>query len=138
MIKRVRDKLRNWRVQDVIAFEEWSDIESRYAEAASFIKEENQAYQILLAELREAESIILDNRVHEVREVRFISELMQKVFVIPKEEQLNELVGQIKFIRGYLAELQSWIDRKLQLEKEEADGRIIIRRNKEEPIDEQS
>lgn len=136
MIKRVRDRIRQLRPQHVISYEEWTVIESKYIIASTFIKEDNMAYQILTEDLAEANRIVLENRVHEVREIRFISEMMQKVFVTSKEEQMNELVGQIKFIKGYLAELQSWIDEKIQLEHQEANGKIIIRRDKEAPIHE--
>lgn len=128
MIKRVRDKLSSFKPQDVISADQWQKIEENFARASQFMTEENPVYQIFLNELKEAERIVLENRIHEVREIRFISEIMQKIFVTPREEQLNELVGQIKFIRGFLAELQSWIDSKKNLERLEADGKIIIRR----------
>jgi CHASE3 domain sensor protein len=79
-------------------------------------------------ELKSAEEIVLTNRVHEVREVKVISEFLQKIFTTSKEEQTDELVGQIKFIREFLAEVQSWIDRKVELERMEAAGEITIDR----------
>lgn len=130
MIKRSRDKLRSYRPQEVVSEEDWKDIEDRYYRASTFMEESNPAYQILVHELREAEEIVMTNRVHEVKEVRIIGEI-QKIFTTPKQEQLDQLVGQILFIRGYLAELQVWIDRKNQLEKLEADGRVTIRRPKQ-------
>lgn len=133
MIKRVRDKLRNFRPQEVVSYEDWTDIENRYSFAVTLLKEDNPAYQILITDLNEAREILIHNRVHEVKEVRIIGEI-QKIFTTDKREQENELVGQIKYIEGYLAELQSWIDRKVQLEHEEAAGRIVIRRSPEEQV----
>lgn len=133
MIKRTRDKLRQFRPQEVVSFQDWQDILNRFAFASQFLAEDNPAAMIMRHDLQEAEEIILTNRVHDVKEVRIIGEI-QKIFSTNKEEQLNELVGQVKYIRGYLAELQSWIDRKVQLEKLEADGKIVIRREEKDEV----
>lgn len=133
MIKRVRDKLRNYRPQEVVPYEDWKDIESRFAFASTFLSEDNPAYQILMTDLEEAREIIIHNRVHEVKEVRIIGEI-QKIFTTPKDEQMNELVGQVKYIEGYLAELRDWVLRKENLEHLEAAGKVIIRRNPEEGV----
>lgn len=131
MIKRVRDKLQHYKPQEVISFADWQDITSRFNFAKAFLAEDNPASQILREELKNAEEIVITNRVHEVKEVRIIGEI-QKIFTTPKDEQLDELVGQIKFIRGYIAELESWIYRKEELESLEADGKITIRRKEED------
>lgn len=133
MIKRVRDKLRTFRPQDVVSYEDWTDIENRFNFASNLLKEDNPAYQILKADLEQAREIIIHNRVHEVKEVRFVGEI-QKIFTTNKREQIDELVGQIKYIEGYLGELQSWVDRKVDLEKLEANGKVIIRHNQEEGV----
>lgn len=134
--KRVRDKLRNFRPLDIVSFADWKDIENRFIFANAFLTEENPAYQILKSDLEHAKELVLHNRVHEVKEVRLIGEI-QKIFTTNKEEQMNELVGQIKYIEGYLQELESWIRRKQQLESLEAAGKVIIRRAAvEERLDE--
>jgi hypothetical protein len=132
IIRRVRDKMVGLRPQQVIPYDEWVDIEDKFAQASGFLKEGHLPYEILKAELKEAEEIVLTNRVHEVKEVRLFGDI-QKIFTTNKKEQMDELVGQIKFIRGYMGELQSWIDRKVELERLEGEGRIAIRRNP--PID---
>lgn len=127
MIKRTRDRLRQIRPQEIVSFADWQDILNRWSFASAFLAEDNPGSQILRHDLQEAREIVIHNRVHEVREVRIIGEI-QKIFTTDKESQMNELVGQINYIEGYLAELQSWIDRKVQLERLEADGKIVIRR----------
>lgn len=137
MIQRVRDKVRSFKPQQVISFKDWSIINDKAAKASRFLSEDNVLYQTLIAELKSAQDIILENRVHEVREIRIIGEI-QKIFITGREEQMNELVGQVKFIKNFLAELQSWIDLKNQLQKQEADGSIIIRRKEEELLREKA
>jgi hypothetical protein len=132
MIKRIRDKIRQFKPQEVVAYKDWLDIVDRYNYAFDFMKETNPAYAIMREDLKDAESIVLENRVHEVKEVHIISDVFQKIFTTEKKVQVDELVGQIKYLRGYFAELQSWIDRKVRLEKLEADGKIIIRREERE------
>lgn len=133
MIKRIRDKVRNFRPQEIISYADWTDIENRFIFASEFLKPENPAYQILKTDLEEAREIVLHNRVHDVKEVRIIGEI-QKIFSTPREEQMDELVGQIKYIEGYLAELQAWVDRKLSLEALEGAGKVAIRRRPEEEV----
>lgn len=133
MIKRVRDKLRNYRPQEVVPYEDWQDIENRFTFASTFLKEDNPAYQILAHDLNEAREILIHNRIHEVKEIRFIGEI-QKIFTTDKKQQEDELVGQVKYIEGYLAELQSWVARKVDLERLEANGKVVIRRNPEEGV----
>ncbi len=137
MIQRVRDKVRSFKPQQVISFKDWSIINDKSAKASRFLAEDNVLYQTFLAELKSAQDIILENRVHEVREIRIIGEI-QKIFITGREEQMNELVGQVKFIKNFLAELQSWIDLKNHLQKQEADGSIIIRRKEEESLREKA
>lgn len=131
MINRIRDKVRQFKPQEVVSAKDWESIEDNHAFAATFLKKENPGYRILLGDLKEAEEIILNNRVHEVHELRVISEFLHKTFKTGKKQQVDELVGQIKYIRGYLGELQLWIDRKVELEKLEGEGKIVIERSKE-------
>lgn len=128
LIRRVRDKMSRLRPQQVVPYEDWLDIEDKFATASGFLKEGYLPYEMLKNELKEAEEIVLTNRVHEVKEVRILGEI-QKIFTTEKKVQVDELVGQIKFIRGYLGELQSWIDRKVELERLEGLGQVTIRRN---------
>lgn len=133
-IKRVRDKLRLPKPTEQISFADWQQIEDRFVQATQFMLEGYQPYEIMKAELREAEEMILTNRIHEVKEIRIIGEI-QKIFTHDKREQIDEVVGQVKFIRGFLAEMQTWIDYKKELERLEADGKLIIHRDEErEPV----
>lgn len=128
LFKRTRDVLRqNLKPQENISLAEWEDIVDRYAEAKTFMA--SRIYTLLQEELKKAEEIVLLNRVHEVREVKVISEVFQKIFTTAKGEQMDELVGQIKFIRDLLKEILSWVVRKESLEKLEAEGKITIERN---------
>lgn len=132
-IKRIRDKLRTFKPQEVISYETWVDIEDRAAQAEEFMKEGNFLSSMLESELKEAEEIVLTNRVHKVKEVRLLGDI-QKIFTTEKKVQLDELVGQIKFIRGFLAEARGWIQRKAELESLESNGKVIIRRSPEEEV----
>lgn len=130
MIKRVRDNLRKYKPQEQISFADWKEIEDRFIRATEFMTEDNFLYVLMQTDLKNAEEIVLTNRVHEVKEIRIIGEI-QKIFTTDKREQMDELVGQIKYIRGIFAEMQTWIDYKTELEKLEADGKIIIHREEE-------
>lgn len=130
MIKRIRDNLRKYKPSEQISYADWKQIEDRFIKATEFMQEDNFLYQIMLSDLKGAEDIILTNRVHEVKEIRIIGEI-QKIFSTDKKEQMDELVGQVKYIRGILAEMQTWIDYKKELESLELAGKIIIHREEE-------
>lgn len=130
-IRRIRDQKRYLRPQQIISFEEWENISSRASYAKQFLKEDNPIYATMKQSLVDAENMILENRVREVKEVHVISETLQKIFTTPKEIQDDEIVGQLKFIRTFLSELQTWIDFKVEIEKKEAEGVVSIQRSKE-------
>lgn len=129
-IKRIRDGKRYFKPQQKITFEEWEEITDRAAQAEVFFKL-NRVTNTLKDSLSDAESMILENRVREVHEEHTIAEGLKKIFITPKKIQDDELVGQIKFIRSYFAELKTWIDFKADLEKKEADGIISIERSQD-------
>lgn len=126
MLERLRDKKLFHKPQQRITTEQWEEIKDRASKATSFMKYDNLVCDLLRQALMEAESIVLENRVKEVREEVTVSEQLKKVFITPQKIQFDELVGQIKFIRDFFAELKSWIDFHDQMLKKEADGIIVI------------
>jgi len=129
MIKRVRDKIQNYKPQGKVSADDWADIENRFKRAKRFFSDENPIYIILQESLKTAEDMILENRIREVREISTIAKGFRKIFITPKKIQDDELVGQIKFIRGLLLEIQSWIDRHNEIEQKEAEDKVIIERD---------
>lgn len=128
--KRTRDVLRRKMPVGRISYEEWKDVESRYTFATGFLADENPVYNLLVDGLKKAEDIVLENRLHEVREVKKISDNLKKIFITPKQEQLDELVGQVKLINNILNEVKFWKSYKEELERLEGLGKINIDRGK--------
>jgi transcriptional accessory protein Tex/SPT6 len=128
MIKRVRDVFRGLKPIGNISYEEWQAVCDRATSASRFCDDKNEIYTLLKDELKKAEDIILENKIHEVHDIKKISNVFRKVFIFTKKEQVDELVGQIKLIRRLLEEAKSWIETKENMEKMEADGKIIIDR----------
>jgi hypothetical protein len=128
--QRIRDQKRNFKPQQNITFEEWTNISDRALTAKNFLKDTNPIYLAMKESVDYAKKLVLENRIHEVREEHTISENLKKIFVTPQKVQVDELVGQIKFVEDLFSELNSWIDLKKELEKKEADGSIVIDRRK--------
>ncbi len=126
MFKRTRDVKRKLNFHNHITYEQWQSVLERYTYAKNFMKDTNHLYVLLCDDLREAENIVLENRVHEVRDEHQITDTLKKVFITKEKVQVDEVIGQIKYLRGLLGELQIWVDNKEQLEKDEADGKITI------------
>ena len=129
MTKRIRDKIRNFKPREQVSIEDWEDIKTRHSLAKKLLKEDNPLYILLTESLSKAETLILENRLKEVRESHKITDSLTKVFVTPKKVQDDEIVGQIKFLRTLLLELESWVERRDDVEQREAEGRVVIERN---------
>jgi hypothetical protein len=130
-IKRVRDFQRYRKPQQEVTYEQWEDVMAKYNSAVAFFKDSNMAKVVMEEDLKYAEDAILENRIREVREEHTITEMFKKTFITPKKVQDDELIGQIKFIRKYVATLQEWITIKEDFEQREANGQIVIQRNKD-------
>jgi hypothetical protein len=131
-IKRIRDRIRGFKPQAEVSYDEWQQIEENAAQAAAF--EKTIIFQMLQDDLQKATDIVVQNRVLEVHEEHTITETLKKVFITPSKVQADELVGQIKYIKGILDQVTVWVTTKSNLEAEEAAGRIVIHR--EPPKDE--
>jgi hypothetical protein len=141
MRDRTRDGKRYFKPQQKITFEDWEDISDKATRAELFFKEDNIFYITMKSDLEEAKRIVYENRILEVHEEvtvttqeseKGIIPQLRKIFIKPRKMQLDELVGQIKYISSYLAEAQSWLDLKIDLEKQEAAGTVTIERGTHE------
>lgn len=132
MLERVRDVVKNARPQGQVSFEEWEQIMDRFATAKKFMSDTNPIYVEMREQLKSFEDDLLENRLREVHNFEWNSftGAMQRMFITPKKLQDDETVGQIKYIRQLFQKLQSWIDIKLDYEKQEADGTIVINHEK--------
>lgn len=131
MRTRLRDIKRYIKPQQEITFEEWELVMDKYNQAQAFLSEESFIHQIMLEDLEKVKTIIFENRVHEVHENKKITDNFRKIFITSKQEQVDELVGQVKYIQGILDTVKSWIEMKEELEAMEAQGKITIERNAE-------
>lgn len=142
-IQRIRDAVRYVKPQQKIGFQEWQQIEERARQAEIFMNDSNEIYKLMLADLENSKDIILENRIREVHEesvittkvetteqggVSVIPEMLKR-FITPRKVQVDELVGQYKYLKSFLAEMKTWIDFRDELVKREADGQITIERN---------
>lgn len=132
MIRRLRDVKRYVKPLGQVSAEEWEEISDKASYAKSFKKDTNPLYTWFKIRLKEAEDDILENRLREVHNFEFnnLTETITKMFIIPKKIQDDETVGEIKLIRNLFTQLDFWIQEKARLEKDEADGKIIIQRDK--------
>lgn len=129
MLKRFRDLKKEFKPQGQISYEEWKGISDRFIVAKKFLSPTNPLYLLMQEDLKKGEDIILENRIREVHDITQVTDTLKKVFITKRKIQIDELVGQIKYLRDFFKELNEWISLKEQLEKEEADGRITIQRD---------
>lgn len=103
-----------------ITAEEYQRIseESKYAEM--ILKNKNFKFirDYLESALVYVEQSILNNTIKEVHEHQTITDKLKRVFITQKKEQIDELTGQYKFIKKFLSDLEYFVSRKLDLDKE--------------------
>lgn len=128
-IQRIRDAKRFSKPQETVSAQKWEDIETKAILAKKFMSDDNILFLLMQDSLKQAEDMILENRVREVREEHMITDFLKKTFVTPKKIQDDEIVGRIKFIREFLGTLEGWIQEREDREKEESVGVIAIQRD---------
>lgn len=131
MINRVRDGKRYFKPQQKISFAEWEDIHERAAFSKAFFRSGNSVRELMEINLKEVEDMILENRIKEVHEEHTMSDVLKKIFITSRQVQVDEVTGQLKYIRSFLAEIKSWMDFEAELLRLEASGKISIERNTE-------
>lgn len=72
------------------------------------------------------ESSILNNTIKAVDERVTITESIVRIFKTPKKTQVDEMVGQYKFIKKFLTDLQSYKNLKEELEAQIAEDKVIV------------
>jgi hypothetical protein len=90
------------------------------AEAASELLE-SKRFSFFIDYLKDAQSsitqMILENRIMTVQEHVRISDKLKRVFTTPKKIQIDELVGQYKFIGQVIADLENTARMKQEVEE---------------------
>jgi hypothetical protein len=79
------------------------------------------------------EQAILNNTIHDVTERVTLTQsqpngfpLREKEFFTPKKQQIDELKGQWKWVKQFLADLEYFASQKAALDKEVLAGRVIL------------
>ena len=106
--------------------EEWEKITYNAIAAEKFFK--SDICKVMERDLKAAKELVYTNRVHEEREVHVVTALFQRIITIPRKEKLDELVGEIKYIKGIFSDMQGYIDERKNKEKMESEGKIAIDR----------
>lgn len=73
-----------------------------------------------------AQSSIIENTIHEVREITTISERLTKMLVVPKKEQVDELSGQYKLVKKFFEDMQQYVNIKRELDEAVKDRKVKV------------
>jgi hypothetical protein len=112
----------------IVSKQESELIENQAIAARELLEDERFAFvrEYLESALDYIERTILENTVMEVRETHTITDKIIKTFIQPKKVQVDELSGQYKFIKKFLADMQYYADLKKQLDAEVEAKRVIL------------
>lgn len=111
-----------------ITQEEFQEVEDQSRSAHSLLKDPQFSFaqEYINNSLKSIEDSILNNTVHDVTERVTITQSTQKDLFIPKEEQINELCGQYKWIKKFLADMEYFSTMKENLDKAIEKGDVIV------------
>ena len=112
----------------VISKQEYESIENQATAAREILEDERFSFirEYLQSAIAYIEKTILENTVMEVRETHTITDKIIKTFIQPKKVQTDELSGQYKFIKKFLADLEFYADLKRQLDTEVEAKRVLL------------
>lgn len=118
------------RKKQMISKEEFSDISDTAAAAEEFLTEPRFAHirELLTNAKATAEHAIYHNTIHDSQEINVVSEFLTRVFRTSKKENTDELVGQIKLVEKFFADVQTLITIKEDLGREIAEKKVLIER----------
>lgn len=119
-----------------ITAEDLTKIEDQASAAKYFLNNKRFEFirEYMLNALKDAEAKILNNTIREVREELTTSEKLKRVFITPKQLQVDELAGAYKYIQQFFADMQQIADTPRQIEEELSRGkksRVYVETNKE-------
>lgn len=111
-----------------ISKEEYKEIQDNAAAADEVLTDGRFQFlrDLLNNQLKYVEQSILENTVHEVREIVTISDKLTKMFITPKKVQVDELSGQYKLIKKFFADLEQTVKIKKDLEEAIEKGKVVI------------
>ena len=111
-----------------ISKEEYKEVLSQAAVASGILEDER--FKFLRDYFNNAsayvENSILQNTIHDVREIVTLSDKLTRLFFTPKQLQVDEMVGQYKFIKKFFEDLNQFIKIKDDVEEAIAKGTVKI------------
>lgn len=127
-----------------VPYDEWVSITERAEQAKRF--KESFLCAMITHDMEEAKNKLLTSAFDERHTVHyqaasltqdssgisFLPEQIRQVFVKPRSVTHDELVGQFGYMNAILKEADFWIEKKIKMDKEEADGLIIVDREQNE------
>jgi hypothetical protein len=111
-----------------ISKEEYKEVLSQAAVASEILEDER--FKFVRDYFNNAsgyvEKSILENTIHDVREIVTLSDKLTRLFFTPKQLQVDELCGQYKFIKKFFEDLKQFVQIKDDVEDAIAKGTIKI------------
>lgn len=112
----------------LISREEFNDITSKSVIAKELLEKEEYKFIVdfFNDNIAYAEKSILEDSIKEVREVVSVTDKLSRIFITPKKEQVNELVGRYKLCKSFIDFLKQFIQAAEDLNKAIAEDKVEI------------
>lgn len=112
----------------VVSKEEYDGIANKASASKYFL--ENDRFKFILDYLGNAtadiEQKIISNQILEVHEEHTITDKIKRLFITPKQGQVDELRGVYKWIKKFLADLEYYSQLKKEMDDEVAKGKVVL------------
>lgn len=109
-----------------ISQEEYKKVEDQSLAARELLEDERFEFirTYIQGAIDYCEATILNNTIREVQEVVPLSEKVTRIFKTPKKVQVDELVGQYKWLKKFQADIQYYATLKKDLDSGIEDGLV--------------
>jgi len=109
--------------------EEYDEIADKASASKYFLGNERFKFirSYLQNSLADIEKKIISNQILEVHEEQTITDKIKRIFITPKQGQVDELRGVYKWIKRFLEDLEYYSQLKKEMDDEVAKGKVVLK-----------
>lgn len=111
-----------------ISLEEYNQVEETSSAAREFLEGERFKFirDYLDNDIKEAENLVLNNTIREYKEIVPLTAKITRIFKVPKQVQVDELKGQYKWLKKFIADLEYMASLKDQYDEGIESGMVVF------------
>lgn len=112
----------------IISPEEYAQVEATSLAAKEFLEDDRFKFirEYIENDIKDAENMVLNNTIREYRDVTQLTEKITRIFKVPKKVQVDELKGQYKWLKKFMADVEYLASLKDQYDEGIEKGMVVF------------